>query len=347
MENINVVGIDLAKEIFQIHGNDKHGRCVVKKRLTRRKLPDFLANLPKCIVAMEACGGANYWARKSLAFGHEVKLISPQFVKPFVKSNKNDSADAEAIAEAAVRPNMRFVSMKSHEQQDLQILHRVRERMVKERTAICNQIRGFLQEYGLVTAQGIARLKKDLPLMIADEKNELTPMTREILLDLSVQLRVADERVRIYDAKILQISRKSATCQRLEKIPGIGPMTSTTVMATVGDPKVFKNGREFSAYVGLVPRQHSSGGKSVLLGISKRGDIYLRKLLIHGARSVIRFCDTRDDARSRWIQNLVLRCGKNKAAVALANKNARTVWALMATGREYDLSKTMTDQKAA
>lgn len=347
MENIYVVGIDLAKEIFQIHGNDKHGRCVGKKRLTRKKLPEFLANLPKCIVAMEACGGSSYWARKSLAAGHEVKLISPQFVKPFVKTNKNDAADAEAIAEAAVRPNMRFVSMKTAEQQDLQILHRVRERMVKERTAISNQIRGFLQEYGLVTAKGIIRLKLDLPGMIADEKNELTPTTREILLELLAQLRVADERVGTYDGKIKQISRKSEICRRLEKIPGIGPMTSTTALATVGDPKVFKNGRQFSAFVGLVPRQHSSGGKSVLLGISKRGDIYLRKLLIHGARAVIRFIDTRDDPRSRWIKDLVLRCGKNKAAVALANKNARTIWALMATGHEYASSNTMTKQKAA
>ena len=347
MENIYVVGIDLAKEIFQIHGNDKHGRCVGKKRLTRKKLPEFLVNLPKCIVAMEACGGSSYWARKSLAAGHEVKLISPQFVKPFVKSNKNDAADAEAIAEAAVRPNMRFVSMKSAEQQDLQILHRVRERMVKERTAIGNQIRGFLQEYGLVTAKGIVRLKQDLPGMIADEKNELTPTTREILLELLAQLRVADEHVGAYDGKIKQISRKSEICRRLEKIPGIGPMTSTTVLATVGDPKVFKNGRQFSAFVGLVPRQHSSGGKSVLLGISKRGDIYLRKLLIHGARAVIRFIDTREDPRSRWVQALVLRCGKNKAAVALANKNARTIWALMANGHEYASSNTMTKQKAA
>lgn len=347
MDNIYVVGIDLAKEIFQVHGNDKQGRCVVKKRLTRKKLTDHLANMPRCIVAMEACGGSNYWARKSLEAGHEVRLISPQFVKPFVKSNKNDSADAEAIAEAAVRPNMRFVAMKSPEQQDLQALHRVRERIVKERTAIGNQIRGFLQEYGLTMAKGIGRLKKELPLMITNEKNELTPLTRELLLDLLGQLRIADERVAVYHDKILMISRKSTVCQRLEKIPGVGPMTSTTVLATVGDPKVFRNGRQFSAYVGLVPRQHSSGGKPVLLGISKRGDIYLRKLLIHGARAVIKFCSIRDDARSRWIQNLVLRCGKNRAAVALANKNARTIWALMATGHEYDLSKTMTNQKAA
>jgi transposase len=347
MQDIYVVGIDLAKEIFQIHGNDKYGRCVGKKRLTRKKMPEFLASLPKCIVAMEACGGSSYWARKSIAAGHEVRLISPQFVKPFVKSNKNDAADAEAIAEAAVRPNMRFVAMKSADQQDLQILHRVRERMVKERTAIGNQIRGFLQEYGLVTAKGILRLRKDLPVMIANDKNELTPMTREMLLDLSGQLRVVDERVGDYDRKILQISRKSEICKRLEKIPGIGPMTSTAVMATVGDPKVFKNGRQFSAFIGLVPKQHSSGGKSVLLGISKRGDVYLRKLLIHGARAVIRYCDTRDDARSRWVQNLVMRCGKNKAAVALANKNARTVWVLMATGHEYDSSTTMMNQKVA
>jgi transposase len=310
-------------------------------------MPEFLASLPKCIVAMEACGGSSYWARKSIAAGHEVRLISPQFVKPFVKSNKNDAADAEAIAEAAVRPNMRFVAMKSADQQDLQILHRVRERMVKERTAIGNQIRGFLQEYGLVTAKGILRLRKDLPVMIDNDKNELTPMTREMLLDLSGQLRVVDERVGDYDRKILQISRKSEICKRLEKIPGIGPMTSTAVMATVGDPKVFKNGRQFSAFIGLVPKQHSSGGKSVLLGISKRGDVYLRKLLIHGARAVIRYCDTRDDARSRWVQNLVMRCGKNKAAVALANKNARTVWVLMATGHEYDSSTTMMNQKVA
>lgn len=347
MKNINVLAIDLAKEKFQIHGNDRFGQCVERKRMTRKRLIEYLGKMPKCTVAMEACGGANYWARKSVLYGHEVKLISPQFVKPFVKSNKNDVADAEAIAEAAARPNMRFVSMKSEAQQDLQCLHRVRERLVKNRTALGNQMRGFLQEYGLVMAKGIARLRKDLPALLANDKNELTEAARETLLDLDMEFRGIDERVKVYDKKLEQISRNNLVCQRLEKIPGVGPMTSTTVVASVGDAKVFKNGRQFSAYVGLVPRQHSSGGKTTLFGISKRGDGYLRKLLIHGARAVIRHSERREGKREMWIRSLVATRGKNRAAVALANKNARTIWALLATGHEYESSYSRAIQKMA
>lgn len=337
MNSIKILGIDLAKTIFHIYGIDSQGRCVVSKRMSRNKLAEYLVLLPRCIVAMEACGSSHYWGRKFREFGHDVKLISPQFVKPYVKSNKNDARDAEAIAEAASRPNMRFVVLKSVEQQEIQSVHRVRERLVRDRTALGNQIRGLLQEYGIIFNEGLSHLREGLPICLSDKDVELGDRTRRILQDMLEELNRLDERVGTYEREINRISKASELCQRLEEIPGIGPITSTTLIASVGDARVFRNGREFAAYIGLVPRQHSSGGKTVLLGISKRGDGYLRKLLVHGARAVIQFNDKRavKDRRSEWLHHLVERRGKNRAAVALANKNARTAWVVMARGERF------------
>ena len=332
--NIKVIGIDLAKNIFQIHGVDERGKVVLQKRVSRTKLAEVMANLPPCLVGMEACGGAHYWARKFISFGHTVKLMSPQYVKPYVKTNKND-ADAEAICEAVSRPNMRFVPIKSEEQQDIQGLHRIRSRLVQERTALANQVRGLLQEYGIVISQGLSHLRKGLPDIITSSDKMLTSAGKELFADLYEQLITIEGRVHAYDARIHKLCRESEVCRRLIQVQGIGPLTATALVAAVGDAKVFKNGRQMAAWLGLVPRQCSSGGKQVLLGISKRGDRYLRSLLIHGARASMRHISHKLDAVSKWLKELIQRRGHNKACVALANKNARILWALMAHDRQY------------
>jgi transposase len=284
---------------------------------------------------MEACGGSNYWAREFQKLGHEVKLMSPQFVKPYVKSNKNDRADAEAICEAVSRPNMRFVAVKQVEQQDIQSLHRVRERLVKTRTALSNEIRGLLQEYGIVLPRKIGQLVSGLPLIIESSGSQLTSMSQELLRNLLEELNAINERVLGYDKKIKSIHDAHPVCKRLSKIPGVGPITATALIASVTDPSVFRNGRELAAWLGLVPKQNSSGGKEKLLGISKRGDVYIRKLLIHGARAALYWIDGKEDRRSVWARKIIEKRGMNRAAVALANKNARTIWVLMARGEEY------------
>jgi len=261
-----------------------------------------MANLAACAVAMEACGSANYWARLFRSYGHEVKLIAPQFVKPCVKSNKNDTADAEAICEAAQRPNMRFVSIREVEQQDLQSLHRMRSMAVSGRTALINQIRGLLQEYGIEIAKGSGQLFTQLPLILEEADNGLSPLFRELLSDLYEELTHLDKRVNRYDKKIAYISQQDKDAKRLQTIPGVGPIIATALVAAIGKSVAnFKNGRELAAWLGLVPRQHSTGGRNQLLGISKRGDSYLRNLLIHGARSVLRCIDKKTDRRSVWI----------------------------------------------
>jgi len=338
---IKVVGIDLAKTTFHLHGVDAHGIVVMRKKLSRSKLMAFMANLPPCLAGMEACGGAHDWARKFREMGHDVRLMSPQFVKPYVKSNKNDMVDAEAICEAAGRPNMRFVPIKGIEQQDIQSLHRAREQAVKNRTAQSNQIRGLLMEYGIVLGKGVARLRKALPEVLEDADNSLSDMFRELLCGLADELRRLDERIAAYDMQIKHLSTESYACQRLMTIPGVGPMTATALAASVGDAKAFANGREMSAWLGLVPRQCSTGGKPKLLGISKRGDTYLRKLLIHGARSALQFADRKQDRRSRWAVEVEGRRGRNIAAVALANKMVRSAWVLLSRNEEYQVTTTV------
>ena len=332
---ITTLGIDLAKRVFQLHGVDRHGKCVLKKRLTRKQVLPFIANLPACVIGMEACGGAHYWARECRQLGHEVRLMAPQHVKPYIKANKNDANDAEGICEAVGRPNMRFVGIKDVAQQDIQALHRIRSGFMQSRTRIVNQVRGLLAEYGIVLPKQIATVRRQLPGLLEDGENALTAMSRELFAGLYEELVRLDLRIKTCDAQIHRIYQANGVCQRLGKVEGIGPITATAVVASVGDPTVFRRGRELSAWLGLVPKHKASGGKTVLLGISKRGDRYLRTLLIHGARSIVSRAEGKTDARSRWVTQLKQRRGMNKACVALANKNARIIWALLASGEAY------------
>jgi transposase len=331
---MTTVGLDLAKNVFQVHGVNEHGKPALKKQLKRGQVADFFANLPVCLIGMEACGSAHHWARKLQSFGHTVRLMAPQFVKPYVKSNKNDAADAEAICEAVARPNMRFVPIKSIEQQSVLALHRVRQSFVKARTAQANQIRGLLGEFGLIIPQGIANIAKRVPELIEDASNELTGSFRLLVDRLMDHLKELDKQVVELEGQIKAWHRASDVSCKLEKVPGIGPITASALVATIGDAKNFDGGRQVAAWLGLVPRQHSSGGKPTLLGMSKRGDSYLRTLLIHGARSVI-FRAQQEADKSSWLHKLLERRNPNVAAVALANKNARIVWALLANDREF------------
>ncbi len=343
--NIKRVGIDLAKQVFQIHGVDGQEKVVLRKQLRRAHLLDYFKKLPSCLIGMEACGGAHYWARELQKLGHTVKLMAPQFVKPYVKSNKNDANDAEAICEAVARRTMRFVALKTIAQQDIQAIHRIRSERVQQRTAKVNQIRGLLAEYGIVVGRRVDMLQNALPLLLEDAENGLTTDFRALLEGLQQDLATLDERVDDLDKTIKTLSSNNADAKRLQQIPGIGPITATALVCAIGDGKQFKRGRDMAAWLGLTPRQHSSGGKDRLLGISKRGDAYLRTLLIHGARAVLKVAGKKADPRSRWLQNLGNRRNKNIAAVALANKNARIAHYGQSTnaqftGRIYVCSRT-------
>ena len=333
--NIKRVGIDLAKQVFQVHGVDYQDKVVLRRQLRRNQLLSFFATLSPCLIGMEACGGAHHWARELQKLGHTVKLIAPQFVKPYVKSNKNDANDAEAICEAVGRPTMRFVSVKTIAQQDLQAIHRIRSELVRQRTAKVNQIRGFLAEYGLVVGRQVATLRRALPELLEDAENGLSFDFRGLLEDLRQDLIRLDERVAEMDKKVHALANSMPAAKRLQSIPGIGPISATAILCAVGDGKQFKRGRDLAAWLGLTPRQQSSGGKDRLLGISKRGDTYLRTLLIQGAKSVLKVVDKKTDPRSLWLQNLCARKHKNIAAVALANKNARIAWALLSNETSY------------
>jgi len=330
MQNeVKVLGIDVAKNVFQIHGVDASGKEVFRQKLSRAKLKPFMATQSKCLVGMEACGGAHHWAREFQTLGHEVKLMAPQYVKPYVKRNKNDEADAAAIAEAVTRPGMNFVAVKEVWQQDILMVHRVRERLVKQRTALMNEIRGLMQEYGVVMATGPHRLRQGMVNLLASTNGCLTEMARGILEQLVTKWREMDERLATYTKRLEQMARSHELCRELDKLPGIGPITATAMVATIGNPRVFRNGRQLAAYLGLVPRHEGTGGKVRLLGISKRGDRYLRKLLIHGGRALLRHVERRSDRQSRWALAVINRRGFNKACVAMANKNARMCWAIM------------------
>ncbi len=328
---IETLGIDLGKRTFHLVGMDKRGRIVLKKKLSRSQLLPFIGNLKSCMIGMEACSGAHYWGRQFIKHGHEAKLISPQFVKPYVKGNKNDFNDSEAICEAVSRPTMRFVTIKSIEQRNIQNVPSIRERLVHNRTALSNQIRGILHEYGHVIAQGITNIRKEIPTLISEEDIELTALAKRLLQELYEEFCDLDCKIKALEKQLQQISQESEVCQRLEKLKGVGPMTSTALVAAVGNPREFKNGRHLAAWLGLVPRQHSTGGKAKLLGISKRGNWYLRRLLIHGARSAMRYAQS----HTQWLKELIERRGKYKAYVAYANKNARLMWAIMIKGNEY------------
>lgn len=334
MEQVNVLGIDLAKNVFQLHGVDRHGNIVLKKKLRRNQLLEFVANLPSCLIGLEGCGGAHYWAREFIRMGHNVKAMPPQYVKPYVKTNKHDMADAEAICEAVAQKNMRFVPLKSVDAQDLQSLHRARKRLVRNITALMNEIRGLLGEYGIVFPQGHKSFKENVPSILADKA--LSGSFRQTLQDLFSEYCDLVERRKIYDARVESECNSRPVCKRLSSIKGIGPLIAT-ILATV-DPHVFKNGREFSAWLGLTPRQMSSGGKVKLLGISKRGDSYIRQLLVHGARVVLHWSERKDDRLSKWARELKARRGQNIATVAIANKLARIAWAVMKHDKEYALN---------
>jgi transposase len=330
---VTTVGIDLAKNVFQIHGVDAHGKAVLKKQIRRDQLILFFANLPACLIGIEACASAHYWARRLQECGHTVRLMAPQFVKPYVKTNKNDAADAEAICEAVARPNMRFVPIKTESQQAVLAVHRARQSFVKARTAQANQIRGLLAEFGLVIPQGIANIAQRVPELLDSSTCALPGPFRLLVQRLMEHLKLLDQHVRELETQIQTWHRDDSASRKLAEIPGIGPITASALVASIGDAKNFENGRQLAAWLGLVPRQHSSGGKSTLLGMSKRGDSYLRTLLIHGARSAILAAQRKPDTHS-WLSRLLGRRHPNIAAVALASKNARVIWALLAHNRE-------------
>jgi transposase len=333
---ITTIGLDLAKNVFQVHGVDERGAAVLRKQLRRDQVLSFFARLQPCLIGIEACSGGHYWASKLIELGHTVRMMSPQFVTPYVKTNKNDVVDAEAICEAVARPNMRFVPIKTPEQRSALALHTAREGFVKARTAQANQIRGLLAEFGLIIPQGIRKLYEQVPVLIEDAAAPLPVGFRILIGRLVAHLKALDRQVQELEKEIVRGHRDNDVSRRLEAIPGIGPITASALTASAGDARNFKNARQFAAWIGLVPRQRSSGGKSQLLGISKRGDVYLRTLLIHGGRAVVQHAGVHAGKASSWLRNLIGRRHANVAAVAVANKNARVAWALLASGREYD-----------
>jgi transposase len=333
---VDVLGIDLAKRVFQLHGATRTGSVVHRSKVSRPSLMEAIRRLSPKLVVMEACSSAHHWARLLQPRGFAVRLISPQYVAPFVKTNKNDRNDAEAIVEAASRPAMRFVTIKTIEQQDLQALHRLRQLLVHQRIAIINQVRGVLAERGMVMAQSPAAFHRAMPDVLATQDDELSQFCRGLIVELLEHLQSVEVRIHSCDAKIKAVMARSEACKRISAIDGVGPVTATAVVAAVGNAGDFKNGRHLAAWLGLVPRQYSSGSKSRLLGISKRGDTYLRTLLIHGARSVLRCVAGKTDAHSKWVRELIERRGYNRAAVAVANKNARVIQALLSSGRTYE-----------
>ncbi|WP_412756471.1 IS110 family transposase [Legionella bozemanae] len=330
MKNITLLGIDLAKDVFQLHGVNEHG-----KKIKRSELPTLIANLSSCKIVMEACSSSNYWSRKFMSYGHEVSQISPQHVKPFVQGNKNDKNDARAIVIAAQQDNMPTVPIKTIEQQEVQMLHRYRESLIHDRTALGNRIRGYLRAMGLFLVQGLSQVRKQVPLMLADAENELTSEMREIISSCHKKLLDLDKDIEKYTQKIEQFCKQSPVCERLMKLSGVGPIIASIVYATMGSPTNFKNGRHFAAFLGLTPKEHSSGGKQCLMSISKRGDRYIRSLLIYGGRAVVKNSGKKTDYLNCWIQRLHKERGYNKAAVAVANKNARHMWAIMAYDDKY------------
>lgn len=338
MKKITRIGLDLAKNVFQIHAVDEQGNVVFNRTLKRSKLLEFFASCESCLIGMEACSGAHHWARELTTLGHEVRLMAAQFVTPYRKNGKNDRNDAEAICEAVSRPTMRFVPVKTKEQQAILCVHRSRSLLIAERTALINHLRGLLAEFGIVLAQGALRVKQEMPWILEDADNGLPDLTREVLSDNYSRLRQLDERITEYDRRVAQIAKQSSQARRIMQIEGIGPITATAVVATVGDAKAFDNGRQFAAWLGLTPRQRSSGGKCRLGGISKRGDVYLRTLLIHGSRSILLHTANRQDAKSRWVEALKARRNQNIAAVALAAKNARIIWAMLAKDENHRLA---------
>jgi transposase len=333
--DIAVLGIDWGKNVCSVVGLDDGGRVLVRRRLKRPAVIEFAGQSPGCVVAMEACCGAHHLARQLAAEGHEVRLMSPEYVRPYVKAQKNDDRDAEAIAEASLRPTMRFVPVKSEAQSDLQSLHRARERLITERTALINHLRAVLLERGIIIAQGRRKLEKALPEILADASG-ISPRIHQLIGDLREEWHMLDRRITSFDAELVSLARTDEAARRLASVPGIGTITATALVAAVGDGSAFGRGRDMAAWLGLVPRQATTGGKPRLLGISKRGNRYLRKNLIHGSRSVLPYLVRRDTPLGRWVMGLMTRAHKNTVVVALANKLARIAWAVLVRGRGFD-----------
>ena len=340
MSQVCTIGLDIAKNKFQVHGEDRHGKKVFNRQLLRKEVLPFFANLPACLIGIEACGGAHYWARELGKLGHEVRLIPPRQVRPFVINNKTDAADARAICEVVRRPNTNFVQVKTVNQQHLSAIHRVRERAIGNRTALVNQIRSLLHELGIIIPQGIQKFRKALPAILTFENSQIPHGMVTLFQSLYEELCLWDERIKTIEEQLHSIAKNNESCARLMKIPGVGVLTASAIVAHVGEARHFKNGRQFAASLGLTPRECSSGGKQKLLGISKRGNKYIRKLLIQGAR-ILCIWWNRNKAkegqwRRLWLQQLTARRGKFVAAVAQANKTARIIWNVLARGVEYD-----------
>ena len=335
MQEVCTIGLDLAKNVFQLHGVDADGNVALRKKLRRGAVLGFLRSLPPCLVGMEACATAHYWAREIQSLGHEVRLMPPSYVKAYVKRGKNDAADAEAICEAVTRPSMRFVPMKSAEQQGVLTVHRSRDLLVRQRTMLLNAIRGHLGEFGIIAAQGPARVIHLIAKLYAGEDAGLPDAARSAVLCLARQLEALTEQIRVLDRRLLAWHQQDLASQRLASIPGVGILTATALSASVPDPSVFRSGRQFAAFLGLVPRQNSSGGKERLGRISKMGDRYLRKLLVVGATSVLRRAGSNPSVTGAWVRSLRQRKPARVTTVAIANKTARIAWAILARGEVY------------
>lgn len=334
MGTVTTIGLDIAKSVFQVHGVDAAGGIVLRQRLTRSRMLKFFAKLPRCLVGIEACASSHYWARELVALGHDVKLMPAQYVKPYVKRSKNDAADAEAICEAVTRPTMRFVGIKSPEQQSAMMLHRVRLILSRQRTQLSNALRAHLAEFGIVAPIGRNGIDQ-LLLVIADTSDDRVTADARMCLEMLVaQLSIVKEQILANDRRIMASARETELGRRLMEIPGVGPLVASAIVATVPDPTVFRSGRDLSAWIGLVPRQNSSGGKERLGSISKAGHGYLRQMLIVGAMAVVRYAE-RNGTKRPWLVQLLARRKAKVAAVALANKTARTIWAMMASGERY------------
>ena len=329
---IVTIGLDTAKSWFQVHGVDESGRVALRRKLARGKVLQFFAGLTPCVIGLEACGGAHFWARELIKLGHDARLMPARYVRAYVKTNKHDAADAEACCEAVQRPGMRFVPVKSEEQQSMLMVHRTRDLLVRQRTATVNALRGHLAEFGITAARGTAKARELMSLVGTDER--VPAIAREALLQLVEQIRDIERKIEAFDKQLLSLARQNEVCRQLITIPGIGPIAATALVATVGNARSFTSGRHFAAWIGLVPKQHSTGGKERLGGISKRGDAYLRKLLIHGARASVHRVRSHQ-VPGAWIAGLLARRPFNVATVALANKTARIAWAVMTNGSTY------------
>jgi len=346
MKDITVIGVDIAKNVMQIHGEDSNGKVLLKKRVTKDKFLSNLANIPKCLIGMEACAGAHYWARKLQELGFKVKLMSAATVKKYAEHQKNDANDAKACAVAVIRKDIRFVPIRTQAQLEMQSVHRIRSYYVKEKTALMNMIRGLLLEHGVAIAQGEKKLIEKLRNILAGEEPELSEGMKSSMVSLLEELHHLNEKITEQNKKIEKVAKEDRYCQRIQTIEGIGPISASAIIAKIGNGSEFKKGRELSAFLGLVPRQYSSGNKQMLLGISKHGDRYIRQLLIHGARTVVRWAKRMDketgayckqDKHSEWIRKLCERIGINKTCVAVANKNARMIIAILKTDADFDV----------